>query len=138
MPKGLPNTHRWDCSQDHLVTAALKQGFGKPLVLRGIETWDRANEVRKGIYRCARHRRVSAEAGPSRVVTEPGQMGIHKTGKTFELRFQLHSKRNGRAHLLDTHGPDRAAWPYDPRRKATAAERESWAARDERGELVTH
>jgi len=137
VPKGTPNTHRWDCSQDHLVVAALGQGFGRELVLSGIESFDRADEIRKGIYRCARHRRVSAEAGPNRVV-DGDAMGIHRTGRTYQLRFKLHRKRDGRRSLLERHGADRSAWPYDPRRPATAEERESWAPRNERGQAVTH
>lgn len=134
----MPNTHRWDCSQDHLVVAAVGQGYGRELVMRGIETYERADEIRKGIYRCARHRNVSAEAGPSRVVTGADEMGIHKAGKTYMLRFKIHSKRDARRRHLATYGPDRANWPYDPRRKATSDERESWAPRNERGEPVTH
>jgi len=137
VPKGTPNTHRWDCSQDHLVVAALGQGFGRELVLSGLESFERADAVRKGIYRCARHRRVSAEAGPARVVDQPA-MGIRKTGRTYALHFKMHRKRDGRRHLLDHHGPDRASWPYDPRRPATGAERESWAPRNERGQAVSH
>jgi hypothetical protein len=120
------------------VVAALKQGFGRELVYSGIETYDRADAVRRGIYRCARHRRVSADAGPSRLITEPGQMGIRKTGKTYELRFRLWDKRSARRRHLETYGPDRASWPYDPRRPATDDERQSWAPRDERGRPVTH
>lgn len=138
MPKGIPSARRWDCSQDHLVTAALAQGFGRELVLSGIETFDRANDIRRGIYRCARHRRVSADAGPARAVTGAGEMGIRKTGKTYELRFRVWEKRSARRRHLEKYGPDRAGWPYDPRRPATAEEREAWAPRDERGRPVTH
>lgn len=138
MPKGTPNTHRWDCSQDHLVMAALQQGYGRELVLAGLESFERADQVRKGIYRCARHRRISAEAGPARVVDDPGAMGIHKNGRTYSLRFKVHRKRDGRRHLLEHHGPDRSRWPYDPRRPATGDERASWAPRNEHGQAVTH
>jgi hypothetical protein len=138
MPKGRPHTHRWDCRFDHFVTAALQQGFGTELVLTGIESYERADDIRKGIYRCARHRKVSAEAGPSRTVTGDGEMGIHKTGKTYTLRFKIQDKRAARKRHLERYGPDRAAWPYDPRRPATGDERESWTERNERGEPVTY
>ena len=136
MPKAVPT--RTDCRFDHFVAAALSQGFGRELVLRDIETYERADEIRKGIYRCARHRKVSAEAGPSRVVTGRDEMGIHKSGKTYTLRFRIHDKRDARRRHLERYGADRASWPYDPRRKATAEERETWAPRNERGEPVTY
>ena len=138
MPKGIPNTKRWDCRFDHIVVAGVAQGYGKELVLSGIEDYARADDIRKGIYRCARHRKISAEAGPSRVVTGDDEMGIRKTGKTYELRFRLHNKASARKRHIEKYGADRANWPYDPRRKATDEERESWAPRNERGEPVIH
>jgi hypothetical protein len=138
MPKGMPRTKLWDCRFDHIVVAATAQGYGKELVLSGIESFDRADDIRRGIYRCSRHRKISAEAGPNRVTDEPGAMGIHKTGKSYELRFRLWDKRSARKRHIERYGADRANWPYDPRRKATADERESWAPRNERGEPVIH
>jgi hypothetical protein len=139
MPKGAPpGWSRRDCRFDHLVTAAIDKGFGRVLVYSGVESWQRADDIRKGIFRCAKHRGVSADAGPSREVTgqDPGIMGIRKTGRTFELRYRLWSKRDARRAHLDRHGPDRGSWPYDPRRPATEGERESWAARTEAGHTV--
>ena len=138
MPKGIPNTSRWDCRFDHLVVAAITTGLGRELKLDGIESYERADDIRKGIYRCARHRKVSAEAGPSRVVSGAGEMGIHKAGKTYTLRFRVWDKRGARKRHLERYGTDRARWPYDPRRKATAEEKESWAPRNERGQAVIH
>ena len=138
MPKGVPASARWDCRFDHLVSAALKIGFGREMKLDGIETYDRADDIRRGIYRCARHRKVSADAGPSRVVTGKDEMGIHKAGKTYTLRFRLWDKRGARKRHLERYGTDRAAWPYDPRRAATDEERAAWAPRNERGQPVIH
>lgn len=138
MPKGKPNTSRWDCRFDHLVTAALEQGYGRELVLTDIATYERADDIRKGIYRCARHRKVSAEAGPSRVVDGADDMGIHKTGKTFKLRFRIHDKKSARKRHLERYGADRQNWPYDPKRKATQEEREAWAPKNELGKPVIH
>jgi hypothetical protein len=138
MSRPRPGSRPLDCSQDHLVVAALGQGFGKELVLSGIETPERAHEIRRGIYRCARHRKVSADAGPNRTVTEPGEMGVHKDGQTYTLRFRLWSKRDARKRHLERHGPDRANWPYDPRAPLTAEEKADWAIRDERGREVVY
>lgn len=140
MPKGPPPAwNRRDCRFDHLVQAAIAKGYGRELVYSGITTIDRAHEIRRGIYRCARHRGITADAGPSgRLVSEPGEMGIRKTGRTYELRYRLFTKNGGRRQLLRRYGPDRSKWPYDPRRPATADERESWAGRDETGRVVVH
>lgn len=137
MPKGFPQAKRWDCRFDHFVVAALSQGFGKELKLDGIESFERADDIRKGIYRCARHRKVSAEAGPNRLV-DGDLMGMHKNGKTYTLRYRLWEKKGARARHIERFGMDRANWPYDPRRKATAEEKESWAPRNERGEPVVY
>lgn len=127
MPKSPPPVaHRRDCRFDQLVAAALERGFGVTLVYRGIPDLERGHEIRRGIYRCAKHRDVSAEAGPSRVVDDPAEMGLHATGDTFELRYRLWKKSGGRAHVLAKHGQDRAAWPYDPRRGKTQEDVDYW------------
>lgn len=139
MGKGPPPAwSRRDCRFDHLVVAALEQGYGKVLVYSGIETVERADDIRRGIYRCAKHRGITAEAGPSGRLVTGDDMGVRKTGKTYALHYRLWDKRQGRKALLERHGPDRGSWPYDPRRRATAGERESWANRDERGQPVHH
>jgi hypothetical protein len=142
LAKGSPPAwSRRDCRFDHLVVAALEQGYGKELRYTGIESYERADEIRRGIYRCTKHRGVTGDAGPSRLVdagTDAEQMGIRKTGKTYELRYRVWDKRQARKRHIERHGTDRASWPYDPRRRATAEERESWANRNERGEPVIY
>lgn len=140
MPKGPPPPwNRRDCSFDHLVAAALAKGPGRVLVYSGIASLERAHAIRRGVYRCGRHRGITVDAGPAgRLVTEPGDMGIRKTGDGYELRYRIWSKTRGRAAVLKNHGPDRAAWPYDPRRPASQDELDSWANKDERGQPVRH
>lgn len=140
MAKGPPPAwNRRDCSFDHLVQAAVVKGFGRVMVYSGIPDIERAHHIRRGIYRCAGHRGFTAEAGPSGRLATGDEMGIRKTrGDTYELRYRIHRKRSGKKSVLDRYGPDRSAWPYDPRRRATAAERESWAGRDETGRPVSH
>lgn len=139
MPKGSPPAWtRRDCRFDHLVTAGLDQGFGKVLVYSGIETEERAHEIRRGIYRCAKHRGVSADAGRNITTSSDGEMGVRRAQDgTFTLRYRLFDKREARKAHIKRHGADRQAWPYNPRRPATAAERESWANRDEHGRIIT-
>jgi hypothetical protein len=140
VPKGPPPPwNRRDCSFDHLVAAALAKGPGQVLVYSGIDDLERAHQIRRGIYRCGKHRGITVDAGPAgRLVTEPGDMGIRKTGETYELRYRVWSKARGRAQLLRTYGPDRSNWPYDPRRPASQDELDSWANKDERGQPVRH
>lgn len=137
MPKGPPpNWRHRDCSFDHLVVAALGQGYGKTLVYSGIETEERAHEIRRGIYRCAQHRGVSADAGRS-VTANGDDMGVRKMPDgTFTLKYRLFDKREARKNHIKRNGTDRQQWAYNPRRGATDEERLSWANRDEKGNPV--
>ena len=122
---------------DHLVVAALNQGYGKILVYSGIETEERAHEIRRGVYRCAKHRGVSADAGRSVTTSSDDEMGVRRQPDgTYILRYRVFDKRQARKRHIERHGTDRSAWPYNPRRPATAEERESWANRDENGRIV--
>ena len=138
MPKGPPpQWNRRDCRFDHLVVAALDQGYGKVLVYSGIESEERAHEIRRGVYRCAAHRGVSADAGRSVTTSSDDDMGVHRAADgTYTLRYRLFDKREARKRHIQRHGTDRSTWPYNPRRGATAEERESWANRDENGRIV--
>ena len=140
MGKGPPPAwNRRDCRFDHLVAAAISKGYGVILKYTGIEDLDRAHDIRRGIYRCAKHRGLTADAGPSgQLVDDAEQMGVRKIRGKYELWYRIWDKRTGRKRHLERHGTDRSAWPYDPRRRATAEERETWANRNERGEPVIH
>jgi hypothetical protein len=138
MPKGPPPSwKRRDCRFDHLVAAAIDQGYGKVLVYSGIDSEERAHEIRRGIFRCAKHRGVSADAGRS-VLASGDDMGVHRQPDgTFKLKYRIWDKRTARKSHIERHGADRQQWPYNPRRPATDSERESWANRDEHGRTVT-
>jgi hypothetical protein len=137
VPKGPPPQWRKrDCRFDHLIAAALAQGHGKTLVYTGIETEERAHDIRRGIYRCAKHRGVSADAGRS-VLASGGDMGVHKQadGK-YTLKFRVFTKAEARKRHIERYGTNRQDWPYNPRRGASPEERDSWANRDEKGKIV--
>ena len=140
MPKGPPpQWRRRDCSMDHLVAAAVDAGFGQVLVYRGMETPERAQEVRRGIYRCAKHRDIAAEAGTVALAGDDQMMGISRERDgTYTLRYRVWTKKQARKAHLARYGPDRTAWPYDPRAPATEDERAAWQSRDERGQPVYH
>jgi len=138
VPKGPPPAwNRRDCRFDHLVVAALGQGYGKVLVYNGIETEERAHDIRRGIYRCAKHRGVSADAGRSITTSSDDEMGVRRAPDgTYTLRYRLFDKRQARKAHLERHGADRSAWPYNPRGKLSAEEREANLPRDEKGNIV--
>lgn len=126
MPKGPPpQWKRRDCRFDHIVAAGLKRPFGEVLVYGGIDDEARAKDVFSGVRRCGQHRGYSVAAWITR----------DAAGK-YEVRFRLFEKNAGRAHVLSKYGTDRQQWKYNPRRSATAEERETWAARDEKGNIV--
>jgi len=127
VPKAPPPTRQQrDCRFDNLVAAAISRGYGITLRYTGIETLERGHEIRRGIYRCARHREVSADAGPSKVV-DGAAMGLHAAGGGYELLFRIWSKSSGRARVLATYGPDRSSWAYDPRRPKNQEDVDYWA-----------
>jgi hypothetical protein len=139
MPKGAPPAYsQRDCRFDPLVVAGLAQGFGKVLVYGGIETEERAHEIRKGVYRCAKHREVTADAGRS-VLASGDDMGVHRQPDgTFVLKFRLWSKRDARKRHIERYGTDRSRWPYNPRRGKSQEDIDAWAAQglSEKGHRV--
>jgi hypothetical protein len=138
VPKGPPPAwSRRDCSFDHLVVAAINQGYGKVLKYTGIEDEGRAHAIRRGVYRCARHRGVSADAGKSVTTSSDDEMGVRREpGGTYALWYRIHDKRSARKAHLERHGTDRGSWPYNPRGKLSAEEREANLPRDEKGNVV--
>jgi hypothetical protein len=76
----------------------------------GIEDDDRVTEIIRALYRSAKYVNVSLPY-PEKVKAEDG---------TTTLVIQPADKRYGRKHQVRTHGPDRSAWAYDPRKKDAA------------------
>ena len=138
MPKGPPRIGQRDCRFDHLVAAAIGKGYGVILVYTGIESLERGHDIRRGIYRCAKHREITAEAGKSSQLADGDEMGLRKVGDEYELRFRVWDKKSARAQMLQRYGTDRSKWPYDPRRKKNQEDIDFWAAQglDEKGHKV--
>jgi len=140
VPKGPPPawTSR-DCRFDHLVAAAIDQGAGKPMTYTGIETPERAKDIKNGIYRCARHRQLSVWVEwlhSGRWTTKSADWPPDKdAGGTYSLRFTVSTKTQGRKRHIAQYGTDRANWPYNPRQRKTQADIDAWAERglDEKG-----
>lgn len=127
MPKGPPpKQNQRDCRFDHLVAAAIAKGYGVVLVYSGIDSLERAHEIRRGVYRCCKHREVSADAGPSGKLVDGDDMGVRAVGDGYALHFRVWDKRGGRARLIQRYGTDRANWPYDPRRTKDQSDVDYW------------
>lgn len=144
MPKAPPPawTQR-DCRFDYLVAAALEQGAGRELDYAGIETPDRAADVRRGIYRCAAHRGVSAWVSWVHSGEETTKTAMWPPDKqpdgTYALKFAVVDKRTARKRHLAVYGPDRSRWPYNPRAPKSDADVAAWRqqGRNEKGHRVT-
>jgi hypothetical protein len=143
MPKAPPPpwTQR-DCRFDYLVTAAVAQGNGQEITMAGIETAERAEDIRRGVYRCAGHHGISAwvkwehsgEWTTKTAMWPPDR----QTDGTFTLMFAVTGKSAARKRHLAVYGADRAKWPYNPRSAKTPADVEAWRkqGRNERGHRV--
>lgn len=129
---------RKDCRFDHLVVAAIAKGMGVELRYQGIGSYERADDIRKGIYRCAKHRGLTADAGFSREA-QGDEMGMWKMPDgEWEVRYRLWDKKSARKRHIERYGTDRSKWPYDPRRRATPEERDQWVRHNELGQPVNH
>src|SRR5579859_4784107 len=111
MPKSPPpQWRRRDCSFDHLVEAAVNSGWGKVLVYQGVEDIERAQEIRRGIYRCAGHRGITAEAGTVALRDDDDSMGIRRERDgTYTLKYRVWTKQQARKAHLARYGSDRAS-----------------------------
>lgn len=44
---------------------------------------------------------------------------IVNSGSCWQIHYHVIGKSHAKKHVLDTYGPDRSQWPYDPRHKET-------------------
>lgn len=134
MPKGPPPS--WtsrDCRFDHLVGAVAGKGFGQTLHYTGIENPVRALDIKRGFYRCAKHRAISAavewlHSGQLTTVSANWPPDREADG-TYTLRLTLFKKAQARKRHLEKYGTDRANWPYNPRAPKSQADIDAWAER---------
>ena len=96
---------------DHLIMSSVQGGLADPQrgfyaerIYQGIETEERAIEVRRSLFRCAKKLGYSIRAEIERMPTSQ-----------FQIRFHAIDKRAARAWMVKTYGPDRSKWPYNPR-----------------------
>ncbi len=144
MPKAPPPpwTQR-DCRFDYLVGAAAELGSGQPVTMAGIETPERAEDIRRGVYRCAGHRGISAwvtwQHSGEWTTTVAMWPPYKQADGTYTLVFAITDKAAARKRHLAVYGTDRARWPYNPRAGKSAADVEAWRrqGRNEKGHRVT-
>lgn len=89
-------------THDHIM-ASVNAGFAE-MLYTGCETQERAQEIVRSLYRCAKRLGYSVTAK-----AEPGANG------TFDVRFRTFDKTQARAYMIQRYGPDRQNWPYNPR-----------------------
>ena len=115
MPRGpdRPWRSRKDPQTHGHVMASVQRGFADPdrgfyteLVYTGIETEERATEIRRSLFRSAKGLGYSMRAE-----IEPVPGG-------FQVRFHAVDKTKARAWMVKTYGADRSKWPYNPRARA--------------------
>jgi hypothetical protein len=140
VPKGPPPawTQR-DCRMDHVVAAVAAAGMGRPFTYQGIETAERAKDIKQGVYRCARHRQLSASVTWMHSGTETAKSADWPPDRqpdgTYQLVITIYTKAQARKRHIARYGTDRSQWPYNPRQGKSQADIDAWAARglDEKG-----
>jgi hypothetical protein len=116
MPRGtLPEYRkRLEPILDHYLQMAIDSVGGKhdesgkyaTLLYTGCESRDRANEIRKALYRSAYHLKVSLS------------YKIHnRADGTYDVEFTVYEKKHATAYHINAHGSDPSKWAYHPRKK---------------------
>lgn len=110
MPRGPARnwTQVAEHTQDALpyVRAALQYGHDVELEITEV-TQDEVLNFRQGLHNAAKLHGLSLHCHSER----------QKDG-TYTLTYAVHSKRDGRAYVLNKYGEDRTRWPYNPRHRA--------------------
>lgn len=80
-------------------------GHYATLIYAGIETKERADEIKRALHRCATYLGYSMSAK------------VQKVANGFQVEYRVIDKTMAKKHVLEKYGPDRSKWPYDPRRR---------------------
>ena len=70
----------------------------------GIGTRERADEIKRALFRAARYLECSMSAT------------VHRSDDGYWVEFRAISKKHARAYMIKKYGTNRANWPYSPRR----------------------
>jgi hypothetical protein len=111
MPRG--PAPPWGAAAPHTVeaipyvNAAFEHfGYEQECTWPDIASREQANQLKRGLHNAARLHKPQVSVSTE---VEPASNG------QWRIRFVLHHKRIARAYIVTKHGPDRAAWPYNPR-----------------------
>ncbi|HLI36939.1 MAG TPA: hypothetical protein VKV80_06310 [Streptosporangiaceae bacterium] len=80
-------------------------GHYAELVYAGCATRERAEEIKRALYRAGVRLGLSVSAW---IIPRDGEYDVH---------YKAIDKTMARKHVLEKYGPDRSKWPYDPRKK---------------------
>ncbi len=125
---GRPQAPRRDTRYEAVLRLALQlHGLNRLILSPPCPTWDKADDVRRGIYRSAGHYCSCGQAACSRRyrVYCPGegqrisaQADIVRDAQgRLRVQFTLFDKVSARRAHVRRHGTDRSRWPYDPKAK---------------------
>lgn len=90
-------------------------GHYAPLIIRGLDTREEAEEYRKALYRCAHHLNRHG------ILPVSMSAQIQRNGTGYQIEFRAVDKTLARAFVLRKYGTDRSKWPYDPRARGAAS-----------------
>lgn len=82
--------------------------FGE-LVYTGCQNKDQAQDIKRALFRAAKRQGVSLTLAR-----------IERRGRGYVVRFAAGCKTCGQQYVVSRYGPDRSAWPYNPRRRGAA------------------
>lgn len=110
MPKGpgSPLRPRKSPLTDHLIQASVDGGMDditghyRELVYGGLDTHDRALEIKRSLYRCAKYLGYSMKAE------------IEGAGQGYQVRFKAIDKARARAYIAALYKDNPAGLPYNP------------------------
>lgn len=81
-------------------------GYEAEVTWAGLATRDEAVQCKRGLHNAARLHKPA--------VSISGEIEPDGNGQ-WRIKFTLHNKKAARAYIVNKHGPDRSAWPYNPR-----------------------
>ena len=87
--------------------------FGR-LVYTGIETRDRAAEIKQALFRSAYYMHTHKQAD----VSMSAEVKKQEDG-TFNVEYVAINKAHARAAVIAKYGEDRSKWAYDPRARGS-------------------
>ncbi len=105
---------------DSWILASISQAGGRyhpetgryaTLYITGLADREEAKEYVRALHRCGVYLTKYAIA----------DVGVHaeikRSAGAYSVAFAAVDKAMARKHIIDTYGPDRSRWPYDPRRR---------------------